>query len=428
MSNFMEEHGIISVIKRKGEIKLNNHSSKSIKIESKKGTKTKVTPESHKDTEANAGLQSEKVSVRENIIYNYTNLEKSIVEQLKMYHLKHGGVTGVLREDIWLELFQLIVPKKFVIEHSVFIIDSNDNLSREVDIAIVDQAYTPYIFQYGRLKYIPIEAVAAVVECKSKTASQENLEPWIKAIKDLKTSSEAIVRLATGMIINGSQVSARVVALDDKAPEADLQSTQNTGTGGTKKFAPRFEMQTSTRPIRIFCGFGTDLNKENRKYIEDNFDFVLVAGKKEKKNKKANDKEKERNEKERNGEENNRERNKIEVFVNENTYSDLLGWYLELNHYQNIDGAIENYYNTDQAKGEVKEHKGRVSIGGLEKVKLNDYRVSSNGEDISLLSFNFMLNQLLMLINNPMFFPHRAYVKLFNKKVRECDEEGGGYT
>lgn len=61
-------------------------------------------------------------------------------------------------------------------------------------------------------------------------------------------------------------------------------------------------------------------------------------------------------------------------------------------------------------------------------MKLNDYRVSSNGEDISLLSFNFMLNQLLMLINNPMFFPHRAYVKLFNKKVRECDEEGGGYT
>lgn len=427
MSNFMEEHGIISVIKRKGEIKLNNHSSKSKKIESKKRTKTKVTPESHKDTAAKADHQSEKVSVRENIIYNYTNLEKSIVEQLKMYHLKHGGVTGVLREDIWLELFQLIVPKKFVIEHSVFIIDSNDNLSREVDIAIVDQAYTPYIFQYGRLKYIPIEAVAAVVECKSQTANQENLEPWIKAIKDLKTSSEAIVRLATGMIINGRQVSAKVKALDDEAPKV-VQSTQITDTGGIKQSAPRFDMQTSTRPIRIFCGYNTDLNKENRKYIEDNFDFVLVAGQKEKKNKKTNDKEKGKNEEERNEKERNGEENKIEVYVNENTYSDLLGWYLELNHYQNIDGAIESYYNTDQAKGAVGEHKSRVSIAGLEKVKLDDYRVSSDGEDISLLSFNFMLNQLLMLINNPMFFPHRAYVKLFNKKVQECDEEGGGYT
>jgi len=32
----------------------------------------------------------------------------------------------------------------------------------------------------------------------------------------------------------------------------------------------------------------------------------------------------------------------------------------------------------------------------------------------SILSLIFQLNQLLMLINNPMLFPHQAYVNMFN--------------
>uniref|UniRef100_UPI003FA486C2 hypothetical protein n=1 Tax=Enterocloster clostridioformis TaxID=1531 RepID=UPI003FA486C2 len=36
----------------------------------------------------------------------------------------------------------MIVPKKFVIEHSVFIIDSAGNVSKEVDLAIIN-TYTP---------------------------------------------------------------------------------------------------------------------------------------------------------------------------------------------------------------------------------------------------------------------------------------------
>ncbi len=87
-----------------------------------------------------------------------------------MKHDLHGSSIGSAREDIWGQLFDMIIPKKFVIEHSVFlIIDSEGNVSHEVDLAILDETYTPYIFRYGRLKFIPIEAVAVVVECKSKS-------------------------------------------------------------------------------------------------------------------------------------------------------------------------------------------------------------------------------------------------------------------
>ena len=41
---------------------------------------------------------------------------------------------------------------------------------------------------------------------------------------------------------------------------------------------------------------------------------------------------------------------------------------------------------------------------------------------LSLLTFHFQLNQLLMLINNPMMFPHLAYVKMFDDN---CFQEEG---
>ena len=53
-------------------------------------------------------------------------------------------------------------------------------------------------------------------------------------------------------------------------------------------------------------------------------------------------------------------------------------------------------------------------------MKLEEFQVNDkNGKNISLLSFNLQFNQLLMLINNPMLFPHQDYAKLF----QECEEE-----
>lgn len=71
------------------------------------------------------------------IINNYQNLEGDIVKQL-IFEWVHGTMIGGNREVVWKDLFDRIVPKKFKIERSVFIIDSNGNLSREVDLAIYD--------------------------------------------------------------------------------------------------------------------------------------------------------------------------------------------------------------------------------------------------------------------------------------------------
>ena len=283
--------------------------------------------------------RSEKVL--SNIKENYKRLESSIVEQLYMVQEIHGTTIGSAREDIWKELFEMLIPQKFVIEHSVFIIDSEGHVSKEVDLAIMDQTYTPYIFKFGRVKFIPIEAVAVVIECKSQEPNQnkESLIKWSESIECLRTSINSITRIYTGIAIN-------------KASPA----------------------QKSTRPIRILCA----LKGSIKECIKEKFDFIITAH-----NEKGN-----------------------YINIEEGQKNTLATWYKEL-----------NFYNMDDEAGE---------INGVEELKeytLEDYVVYDKETENTLLSFNFQLNQILMLINNPILFPHLSYVKLFNQSEENQKED-----
>lgn len=273
---------------------------------------------------------------------NYFCMEESIVDQLRMTQELHGATIGSVREDIWEQLFEMIIPKKFVIEHSAFIIDSDANYSGEVDLVIMDSTYTPYIFRNGRLKFIPIEAVAAVVECKS--SDYEGIEGWAERIKQLRTSQNSIARLANDI---------------------------STGP------APA---QNSTRPIRILCAVpgGKKVPPKDRAM----FDCVLEA---------------------------NVESKKIEISWNPEIES-LSDCFLELNFHGMREKGI------------------RFAEKIKEEIKLDQYGVYDKEDNqLSLLSFNFQLNQLLMLINNPMLFPHRAYVNMFREEGKDDEKPGGGH-
>lgn len=267
---------------------------------------------------------------------NYASLERGIVNQL-YFEVKHGTTTGHYREKIWREMFKRIVPKKFVVEQSVFLIDSNGHVSNEVDLAIFDEMYTPYIFRYYDLKFIPLEAVAVVVECKSKSIKKEKLENWAESISRLKTSS-------------------------DQKSFARTISAITSGTALT---------QPATRPLRILCC----LNKQKGlSTVDTKFDVVIRALKKEK---------------------------RLDIKWNEEN-KNLYDWYLCLN----------------QADGKKREEiKGAKEAEAHDLYEYKIYREGNNRpdkEELSLMSFNFQLNQILMLINNPMLFPHLDYVEMFN--------------
>lgn len=303
------------------------------------------------------------------IINNYQNLEGDIVKQL-IFEWVHGTMIGGNREVVWKDLFDRIVPKKFKIERSVFIIDSNGNLSREVDLAIYDEQYTPYIFQYGLLKFIPIEAVAAVIECKSSYPEDNIVTEWLNSIDRLETSQNSIVRI-DGRIVYGS----------NELGEVD---------------APYLNTQTATRPIKILCYIsGNDEFREEQQKEKKRFDIVLEA---------------------------NRNKEKLSILYS-NSYQKLLDWYLYLNHSEENRDKIREFLEKNQ---EIDSRKPIFDIQKLEGLQLDALQVkpSENDKKASLLSFIFQFNQLLMLINNPIFFPHKAYVDMFNRFLEEEEKVG----
>lgn len=285
---------------------------------------------------------------------NYRQVEKTIAEQLYMRNSLHGPTTGYAREDIWKELFEMVIPKKFVIEQSVFIIDSKEGVSKEVDFAILDEMYTPYIFRYGRLKFVPIEAIAAVIECKSTSMKPQDIIAWSESIKQLKTSGNSIARFAGSISVNS------------------------------------VPMQKATRPLRILCTLIHSVPKS----IENEFDFILQAINK--------------------GSEDKKQGGKAHIKISVNSeLENLYDWFFSM-----------NFHDLDKDK-EQADLKDRTGINVLHERNLNAYKVITQGEENSLLTFNFQLNQLLMLINNPMPFPHMAYVEMFKGKSGKDEENAG---
>lgn len=282
-----------------------------------------------------------------NIKENFERTEKDIVNKL-YFKTPHGSTIGWHRERIWGEMFENIVPRKFVVEHSVFIIDSYGKVSKEVDLVIFDETYTPYIFSYGELTFIPVEAVSVVIECKSTSMDQKGLEEWANSIKCLKTSKRSRVRTINS-IVRGEKSSVLT--------------------------------QTATRPLCILCCLNNNINNTALEGDDKMFDVVIRA---------------------------NANEEKLHIELDEQK-KNLYDWFISLNHAEGLEGCNEEHRDGwEKAVGDI---------------KLDDYRVHHESGELSLLTFNLQLNQLLMLINNPMLFPHIAYAEMFDKNGNEEDNK-----
>lgn len=257
-------------------------------------------------------------TVIQNIIDNYKYLEQSIVNQLNLKVDNHHLTAGHNREKIWLDLFRQIIPMKFAIKQGVFLIDATGKVSNEVDIAVFDEQFTPYIFNYGNIHFIPIEAVALVVQCKSKTVKKGQVDEWATGIDKLKSTTGGLARMVS------------FIASEHNSPKT----------------------QKATKPLQVLCHLkGEEVKNEN-------FDLIITV-----------------------------QEDKLAINWDDSV-STLEKSFLKLN-------GVENISETDK----------KVLEKNISELAVNDNPI---------LSLIFQLNQLLMLINNPMLFPHQAYAKMFN--------------
>jgi hypothetical protein len=78
---------------------------------------------------------------------------------------QHPGTKGDASEGVWLELLSLYLPRRYRAAKA-HVVDSNGTFSQQIDVAIFDRQYSPFIFTFQEQLIIPAESVYAVFEAK----------------------------------------------------------------------------------------------------------------------------------------------------------------------------------------------------------------------------------------------------------------------
>lgn len=130
----------------------------------------------------------------------FDNLELSLNSDMNI-KIEHNLEDGKFREYLVKNLLSKITPSKYSITNG-FIIDSNNNRSKEMDIIIYDKNYVPPFFD-ETYSIIPIESVIAIIQVKTTLTSD--------TMKDSIDNLESIEKLESkvgGKIIsaNGSEL------------------------------------------------------------------------------------------------------------------------------------------------------------------------------------------------------------------------------
>lgn len=97
----------------------------------------------------------------------FESLQKQMLAELSTNRLfiDHPGTKGDSIENVWIEWLRKYLPTKYCVDKAI-VIDSNGDISHQMDLVIYDEQFTPFVFNQNGVKYIPAEGIYAVFEVK----------------------------------------------------------------------------------------------------------------------------------------------------------------------------------------------------------------------------------------------------------------------
>jgi hypothetical protein len=101
----------------------------------------------------------------------HDEVERHLASARKL--IPHAPSKGDESEAVWLKMLQTYLPNRYCAD-SVFVIDSKGKSSEQVDIAIFDRQYTPFVYNFQSSKVVPAESIYAVFEAK-QTVNANNI-------------------------------------------------------------------------------------------------------------------------------------------------------------------------------------------------------------------------------------------------------------
>jgi hypothetical protein len=116
---------------------------------------------------------------------------------------EHPSAAGAATERHWLDLFHRYLPMRYRATPA-FVIDSFGHRSRQIDIAIFDNLYSPLLFPHKSGLHIPAESVYAVFEVKPTFSRQ-----WIRDAGE-KAASVRALRRTSVRVMSGNKLRPKI--------------------------------------------------------------------------------------------------------------------------------------------------------------------------------------------------------------------------
>jgi len=128
---------------------------------------------------------------------------------------EHPSACGAASEQRWIDLFNRCLPQRYRASPA-FVVDADGRRSRQIDIAIYDNLYSPLIFPHDSGLHIAAESVYAIFEVKQGLTRQLIRDAGRKAasVRALRRTSVPIISAGgTRAAIAPSQILAGILAM-----------------------------------------------------------------------------------------------------------------------------------------------------------------------------------------------------------------------
>jgi hypothetical protein len=135
----------------------------------------------------------------------FNGLQNQMIAQLNTNRefILHSTSKGDSLENVWIDWLKKYLPNRYCVDKAI-IIDSNGDLSDQIDLVIYDQHFTPFVFTQNGIHYIPAEGVYAVFEVKP-----ELNKGYIEYAGDKIESVRKLHRTSTNIIDRGKTYEPR---------------------------------------------------------------------------------------------------------------------------------------------------------------------------------------------------------------------------
>lgn len=158
----------------------------------------------------------------------FASLKAEMQESLNVNRtsIPHYATMGAASEVRWSKFLSDYLPKKYLVDNGI-VIDSEGNVSEQIDIIIYDALYTPFVFNKDGVKLIPAESVYAVFEVKQDAAQDNYIEyagKKVETVRKLKRTSTKIVNAGVTLKArNLTKIIGGILALEYTSKKKTLE-------------------------------------------------------------------------------------------------------------------------------------------------------------------------------------------------------------